>query len=541
MYTVFLVDDEVVIREAIRSSFPWERTGFILAGEAPDGEVALSIMQELKPDILLTDIRMPFMDGLALCRKVTLSMPWTHIAILSGFDDFTYAREAMSLGVCEYLLKPVSSLELEAALQRIAGRIDAERRRRADLELIKKTLDLTSGLRKEKLLQDILHGIDEARERARLLQRAKELETDVVARHYRVMLISPGQDPRGSLLPLRAQVQHLADTQGGNVHLCQDNGMLALLFQDHSREELEERIFSFAQAVKHEAETHVCGPVHIAIGVFVSSIFDVPDSRASAATLLKAMGDHLDRDSTRIMDSSELHLEMDEMLSRTAEKPLIEKLRYASLSEVQPILERYFSSGGSAAPPSFMMLNYLYVESLLTAARVIRESGGDPVGIIPEAPSDKNGVTPFSSRKALALAAEKAVRTALDFRDRQALSRYAGLIRNACAFIEGNFDNPDLTLREAARAVHLSANHFSTVFAQETGITFIGYLTSLRMKRARELLRTTAKRSSEIAAAVGYGDPHYFGYLFKKHMGVSPREYRSSFLADEPNSDYTKS
>ena len=133
MYKVFLVDDEIVVREGIRSNFPWEETDFMLAGEAPDGEIALSMLQDVKPDILITDIRMPFMDGLELCRQVSRTMPWVYIIILSGYDDFTYARGAISLGVIEYLLKPVSGQELRGVLDRIALRIEEDKHRQASL------------------------------------------------------------------------------------------------------------------------------------------------------------------------------------------------------------------------------------------------------------------------------------------------------------------------------------------------------------------------------------------------------------------------
>ena len=137
MYKVFLVDDEIVIRENIRNSFPWEGNGgseFSLAGEAPDGEIALQMMQDVKPDILITDIRMPFMDGMQLCEAVSHTMPWVQIVILSGYDDFAYAQQAISLGVKEYLLKPVSAQELLEVLKRIASRICEDRRQQADGE-----------------------------------------------------------------------------------------------------------------------------------------------------------------------------------------------------------------------------------------------------------------------------------------------------------------------------------------------------------------------------------------------------------------------
>ena len=133
MMKVFLVDDEIAIRESLRNSFPWEEKGFQLVGEAPDGEMALPMIRDLNVDILLTDIRMPFMDGMKLCEEVQRTMPWVERIILSGYDDFEYARKAISLGVSEYLLKPVTAKELEAALNRVRDRIETKRRERENL------------------------------------------------------------------------------------------------------------------------------------------------------------------------------------------------------------------------------------------------------------------------------------------------------------------------------------------------------------------------------------------------------------------------
>ena len=127
MYKVFLVDDEIVVREGIRNNIPWEKTAFILTGEAPDGEIALEMILDIKPDILITDIKMPFIDGLTLSRIVKKNMPWIKIIILSGHDEFNYAREAISIGVEEYLLKPVSSEEMLKTLNKISRRIDEEK------------------------------------------------------------------------------------------------------------------------------------------------------------------------------------------------------------------------------------------------------------------------------------------------------------------------------------------------------------------------------------------------------------------------------
>ena len=127
MYKVFLVEDEIVVREGIRNSIPWEKTSYTLTGEAPDGEVALSMILDSKPDILITDIKMPFVDGLTLSRIVKKNLPLIKIIILSGHDEFEYAREAISIGVEEYLLKPVSAREMIKTLEKVAKRIDEEK------------------------------------------------------------------------------------------------------------------------------------------------------------------------------------------------------------------------------------------------------------------------------------------------------------------------------------------------------------------------------------------------------------------------------
>ena len=108
MYKVFIVEDEVIVREGLRDNIPWEQYGFSFVGEAADGEVALPLIRRARPDVLITDIRMPFMDGLSLCRVVKEELPDIQIVILSGYDDFEYARRAIEIGVEKYLTKPVT-------------------------------------------------------------------------------------------------------------------------------------------------------------------------------------------------------------------------------------------------------------------------------------------------------------------------------------------------------------------------------------------------------------------------------------------------
>ena len=131
MKTIFLVEDEVIIREGIKKMVPWEQEGFLFVGEASDGELALPLIKKLKPDVLITDIKMPFMDGLTLSRLVKKELPEMKIIILSGYDDFQYAREAIGIGINEYLLKPISKDSIIQTLKELYIKMGEEDQKKA--------------------------------------------------------------------------------------------------------------------------------------------------------------------------------------------------------------------------------------------------------------------------------------------------------------------------------------------------------------------------------------------------------------------------
>ena len=127
MLKVFLVEDESIVREGLRNNIMWQQYGFQFAGEAGDGEMALPLIRKVQPDLLITDIKMPFMDGLALARIVSSEFPQMKILIISGYDDFEYARQAISVGVEQYLLKPITRFSMQKALMEIREKIENER------------------------------------------------------------------------------------------------------------------------------------------------------------------------------------------------------------------------------------------------------------------------------------------------------------------------------------------------------------------------------------------------------------------------------
>ena len=522
MYKVFLVDDEIVVREGVRSNFPWDETEFVLAGEAPDGEIALSMLQDVKPDILITDIRMPFMDGLELCRRVARSMPWVYIVILSGYDDFAYAREAISLGVKEYLLKPVSGQELLTVLERIAERIREDKRQQANLIAYREQMASSGRYLREKLLTELYGGANGDR----ILKSARSMQLNLLAKRYLVMLLIPSPEPDTEEAMYAAQgvLDRLSDGSGGAALLCRGYGGFSFLVMGDSAADLEERAYGLAQAAQYDVERSANVKLLVAIGTDVESLKDIPRSLSDARGIIERMTSSDNGEGQRrIMGWQDIASEAPISVENLDAAPLAEQLKYATASDVDRILSNYIKHLGGTAAQSLMMANYFFVEMMMAAFRIVSESGGDPNEVIPGAARAQNSLVGVD--EVLPLCRDMLQR-AITFRDMQGSARYGSVLRKARAYIDEKYGDSNLTLHDVAAHVALSNNHFCTVFSQEMGVTFTEYLTRVRMQRAREMLTDTTMRTAEIAYAVGYNDPHYFSYLFKKNTGLSPRDYR---------------
>ena len=157
-YRVLLVDDEEETREGIRRKINWAELGFELVGSAADGIDALGLAQRLRPDVVLTDIKIPRMDGLELCRRLKALLPASKMVVLSGFDEFECARQAVGLGVSEYLLKPISALELGGVLERLRGQLDRERQERREIERLRRRYEESLPILRERFYTRLLDG-----------------------------------------------------------------------------------------------------------------------------------------------------------------------------------------------------------------------------------------------------------------------------------------------------------------------------------------------------------------------------------------------
>ena len=377
-YKVFLVEDEIVIREGIRDHVDWKAHGFEFCGEAPDGEMALPLLQATQPDLLITDIRMPFMDGLQLSQIVRERMPATKIVILSGHDEFEYAQKAIKLGVSEYLLKPISVQDLHAVLQKVALELAQERGQQQALQKLRDQVEENRAALRERFLLGLVTG---AASSAEAIEKSQLLGIDLVARCYIVVII------RVAVCDCSEQVDHYKCHRVHEViskHVAnnpdvflvnRDMEELVLVLKGNSDEYLNEEKDLLLQRLRHEVEQTGCRLV-VGSGTPQKRITDICLSFAEATDNLQAVTDGLSVRFSDGFDRAEL-LKVDT-------SAVDDYLRLGTVESFATFFEAFIRPLGESTLKSAVVKNHIIMDIVLAAAKFVDELGGNADQVIPE-------------------------------------------------------------------------------------------------------------------------------------------------------------
>ena len=551
MYTVFAVDDELIVLEGIRSKIDWDGSGFTFAGEATDGEIALSMIHELKPDILITDIKMPFMDGLQLAQAIKQTQPWIKIIILSGHDEFDYAKKAISIGIEDYLLKPFTPDELIASLKKTAERIDTERKQLSDISKLKAELKSNEALIKKEFLNNLVHG---SADMSSVIQKSSELGINLISRYYKV-LISRIQSRSGNTNTQQEACSLLnsySTAINEAVSFFHHSNLLVCIFKGSTQAELDDNTFRAAESISHIATKNDDCTVLTAIGKTVEHLSQLKSSYEDAKKILAVntvpSGDSgANNSSSRIISFDDLGAEINYdtntstdiqndgnsgFLDISENDPLVDRLKYAGKNDISAIIEESMSLIRNNPGQFKVFASYILVDLIFAVSKLIEKLGGDIKTLNPEILQRKFVDDAVQNEENFTRIIEQVLNFALEYRDSKMTGKYGDVILKAKKFIEENYADQNTTLTSVAEQVCLSPNHFSTIFSQECKTTFIEYLTSVRIENAKRLMRETEMKGYDIAYECGFSDPHYFSYIFKKNTGLSPREYKLSVEAN---------
>lgn len=536
MIKVFLVEDEIVIRNGIKNSIEWKREGYEFVGEASDGELAYPMILRTKPDILITDIRMPFMDGLELSRLVKQELPDIKILILSGYDEFEYAKSAIKLRVAEYLLKPISSAKLLEVLKEVTASIHQEREER---ELLKKYEDDMRENRQYEKAEFLSRVITQSLSVLEILEQGKQVGIDLSAGMYNTILLkvsgpSGDAEEQRQMAEVSAKVEGLLDSKSNMYYFRRGIEGWAVLCLAEDEAQMNKEIEGLRQEIRNIVEeSPVKAEYFGAVGCIVLRLGNLKESmeeaeRVFAYRYLKDWNQIIDNGEItgRVEENSELNLsslQIEKMDRRITEKFLKTGLKGEGIH----FIDEYFESLGENNIQSLLFRQYVAMDIYLTAVSVLEELGYASEELVTRCGDFKEMESVLATVEQTKEYLKTILETTISLREAVSKQKYSKLLKDAKSYIEQNFGNEEISLNTVAASVNLSPNHFSTIFSQETGKTFIEFLTDARMDRAKELLRSTSMKTAEIAYAVGYKDSHYFSYLFKKTQGRTPREFRS--------------
>jgi two-component system response regulator YesN len=522
-YKVFLVEDEIVTREGIRDNVNWKSADFEFCGEAPDGEMALPLIEESKPDILITDIKMPFMDGLQLSKIVREQMPWIKIIILSGHDEFEYAQAAVKLGVTEYLLKPISSDDLLKALKRIEVQLDKERKEHESYaELQEQSQGNLDLLREKFLLRLVMGGISSVE----AIEQSKQFGLNLIAQSYLVLLFKIelcDKDKPFDYYEYQRVEKAVADRVSNNpnvLYIKKDLEELVLLLIGYDPDQLQKDGSMLSNSIKKEVEKENICNLTIGMGTPQQRLGDIHRSFVEALVHIRnteAPSHAIDH------DKSAKHVELSQ-LDRNA---LENYLKFGVLQDYDDFYTTHLQPLGEASLRSDLIKNYLLVDVVLTVTQSVESLGGQAEQIIPETNDIESLLKKMVDADTLYEVLKNIIVSAITFRNSRIDTERSKLIQEAKFYIDEHYHDPELKMHLVAERYNISSGHFSTVFSQEVGESFRDYVTKLRINRAKELLRSTNLKSSEIAPQVGYNDPHYFSTVFKNNTGLSPLQFRA--------------
>ena len=536
MLKVLLVDDEEIIREGMSRGINWAELGFTVAAQAEDGGEALEQVEITRPDVIITDIRMPFVDGLEFIARVKAKYPEIYIVIISGHDEFDYAQKAIKLGAYDYILKPIELDYLGEVLVKIRREVEEAQKKETEVRELKGKLSENLSLARERLIREVIGG---KKETAQVRDERGEPDAIHRGRAYIVMLAQVDDYYLITQNMEEAEIRELEDAFGKAVYRLNGEfpGIVAfingscqaiLCLWDASTGELDARLKDLCGIVRDMAGGEGLYSVTLALGNPCSSVEGLAGCYREAA---EAMNYKFVIGRGRNIWYKDIH-----RVPREEAKPvdfhhdreLVSAIKLGDKKAIEAWLEALTTEIRSRGSNSYLYMQIVISNLYMQALKALKEAGGSADEVFTDPLAAYKKVLAHQTIEGMAGELAGLLASISDYINIKRQGRFDFIIEKAKEFIKANYANNELSLESLAGHVNMSACYFSVIFKQEVGETFIDYLTRARIEKAGELLMTTHYKSYEISYMVGYDNPTYFSTAFKKYTGTSPTEFRSS-------------
>jgi len=529
MYKVLLVDDEPEVILAVIKKMEWEKLGFEVIGHALNGEEALEMAETNTPDVVMTDIKMPFMDGLTLSRKLKENYAGMKIIIFSGFDEFEYAREAIKIEVEEYILKPMKLEELTEIFSRIKNLLDIERNEKINIDKLKEYYLNSLPIMQDQFFIGLIEG------------RMEEEQIESYKNNYQIKMNGP------SYGVTVYRVCEQVDKEETDIEMKQELQKISVKhILDENLEEFDFDSFAYFEQIIHitnfnevkdikhyvDEVDKICKLVERMLGVHVvagigknvTQLSHLKFSYEGAKNAAFYRGSGGVSHATYI---EELQPALNEMVSLDDQniQAIITEIKMGDKEKLTHQIEKFIE----AMKERKLSIQQLQIILMGITTELYKLSGAYDIDM-----SEVFGDNLDIYQKVLhfnGLEEVQAWLTQVCLLVRKSISKERKntakvIIDKAVSYIEENYGDCTLSIEKICSELNVSSAYFSTIFKRETGKTFLNYLTEIRMEKAILLLDGTEEKTYIISEKVGYSEPNYFSYVFKKKYGMAPSKYR---------------
>ncbi|GLX66113.1 response regulator [Paenibacillus glycanilyticus] len=545
MYKLLVVDDEITVRTGLQSYFNWSSFGIEIMGEADDGDVAFEMIQQETPDLVLTDVRMPNMDGITLARLINERYPQVKIIFVSGYDDADYLKSAMKLSAVDYIFKPVNLEELSSVLRHVVSNLDeqrAEQRRKEELQVrLKEGMPV---LREKFLLSLMGSNIQnrDIRERVEFLELCLPEEAS-----YWVIVISVDDLP--GVMSVRSErdrqllwysihniCQELIDSHmGGYVFEHQTGEFAGILRKSDEGEEAgdaAEVLLELAGQIRDNLERWLKISVTIGISDRVTGLSNLSSCYRQAREAVNHKW-YLGKNRVITMNSLETPEQENGSASRhefAYDEELISALKAANAEKLKEVLDTIFADLNRNRPDGLKYGRNVCMQIFLAAGQLLLELNMQSEELESAESAVWESLLDRETLGEMRDILEAYLLAACERIGEKRTGKVANLVERVRAIIDRDYADGSLTVTDIGREVFLTPTYVSLLFKQETGQTVGEYMTQVRMERAKEMLRDPQYKFYDICYAIGYTDPSYFTKLFKKTTGVTPSGYREKYV-----------
>ncbi|MEM1502571.1 response regulator [Domibacillus sp. 8LH] len=508
---IVIVDDDRIIRRSLSTAIPWKEHGFELAGEAADGEKGLALIKETNPQIVISDIKMPYMDGLEMAGKIKEMNTGIKVILLTGFEDFSFAQKAISVRAFDYLLKPVNRDCLLQKAKEARAEWEKEQNDR-------RQLDDHLPMRRQHFIRALLYKkVDSTGLEDQIRELGLALHSPVLA-VLLVKLDEPVHQQSGNKR-IKKRILSLAEQHFPASAITEMRpGEFAVIWPiPADMENWTMQIEAFQSTIRGSLHTSVT----VTAGGLCDELQRISDAYSEASAAMEFR--HIigkDRFFT-IEDVGESVQEAQPFLQQFVQEKVIEKVKMGMLSEVEQFFSEDRLQQLKKAYLPFQEVRMAAVHLLIMLSREVESWREERQKEIVRYVQDINGLQTIQE------VFEKLHHTFIQMaQSLEGQRKKRSVVDEAVDYIKEHFCEEDLTLQKTASHVHMNAAYLSAQFKAEKGINFVDFLLDLRMKKAMQLLRQEQLKIYEVASMVGYSNPQYFSICFKQYTNHSPGQFK---------------